>query len=181
MKTYFTTTFQARCKLAASYVKAYNAYPASYWIAFGKNTSWLDDNNPPQPALTVNRVPELLGFTYVHTCKPVYPDANGIVVTASRNYTILETTEPDLLASAKANRVYFESILLPNSLPLNSTYRIKALCTDVVFANPPNVVGSGLFVPASQVISYFVDWIAHLEPIVNDGTTNQVIQIVREF
>jgi len=181
MTEYSATTFQARCRLAASYVDRYLADPKSYWVAIGKASPWLDENNPPYPAITVNRVPELIGFVYVHTCKSVYETDIGIIKTLDKNYELVNSTNPNLLASAKANKLYFEAILPPEATPLSSTYRIKALCTNVVFANTPNIVGPELFISGSEVLDYFVDWIVHHKAVENDGQTNQVVQIIREF
>lgn len=181
-KTYFATTFQSRCKDAARYVDQYKAEPNSYWIAIGKPSSWADDSNPPYPALTVNRVPELIGFVYIHTCSCIYPAEDGIININDQTFAALSTTNPSLLASAKANRVYFEGLLLPGSIPVDSSYRIQALCTDVLFnSTPPSTLGAGLFLPASAIAQYFVDWVSYFEPVTNDGQTQQVIQIIKEF
>ena len=176
------TTLQSRCRLAASYVQRYNLNPSSFWIAIGKLTSWPDDNNPPYPGLTLTRLPELHAFCYVHTCVSVYANSNGSIITPKGNYSPITSTDYDALASAKANKVYFEAFITPDVMATNAAYRYKGLCTDVLytFSAAPNPT-SGTHISESAVQSYFLDRSSFHSPVINDGTTTQVIQIVREF
>lgn len=179
MKTNNATTFQSRCRLAATYVERYLANPGSIWIAIGKTTAWVDENNPPLPSLTANRVPELHGLVYVHTCKSVYTNPEGNLITPSGNFTAVNSTNPDVLASAKANKVFFEGHLKPGLL--TGSYRVQALCTDVVFNTDLPTLLPGVFMPASSVSYYFLDWISLRTPIASDATSTQVIQLIREL
>lgn len=182
MTTLDATTYQARCRLAASYVERYAANPGTFWMAIAKPTSWYNDSDPPYVGITITELPEVIGFCYVHTCINVYADSAGSLVTPNGKFTSIANTDPEALSSAKANKVYFESILDPSSTATGSTYRMKGLCTDVIYdhsAAPNPTVGT--YIPASAVSYYFLDWISTHTPVTNDGVSNQVIQVVREF
>jgi hypothetical protein len=163
-------------------VQKYQAAPRSFWVALAKPTSWYDDNNPPYLGVSFYQLPEVIGFVFVHSCVCVYSDSNGALITPNGQFSAVTSNDPAALSSAKANKVYFEALLNASSTPTNSSYRMRGLCTDVVYdaSAAPNPA-AGTFISAGAVSYYFLDWVSTLEPITNDGTTDQVIQIVREF
>jgi hypothetical protein len=177
------TTIQARCRTASDFVKRYYSSPTGYWVAIGKTSAWPDDNSPPYPPPSVNQIPEILGFWYVHTCALVYPDASGLIYTASGRFTSIDyQSSYNSLVSAKANTVFLETVIRSTNITPGSSYRIRALCSDlnIVGINLPNL-GPGVFVAPANVTSYFVERISVHSPVTFTGNSDHVIQMIREY
>ncbi len=178
------TTIQSRCRLAADFVRRYSTSPTKFWIAIGKTSAWPDDNSPPYPPPSVNQIPELLGFWYVHTCALIYSNSSGEVITNSGRFSIVDyQTSLSALASAKAISVFSEALVLRSDVIPGTSYRIRALCSDVSFfptLAPANLT-VGTFVPPTSVSSYFVERLSVTKPVIFSGTSDHVIQMIRQF
>jgi hypothetical protein len=176
-----TTSIQSKCKSASLFVNSYLSQQYRYWIGIGKSTPWLNEDLPPVPSISITTIPNIIGFVYVNTCTSVYPNSTGVIATARQNYVPVTNNDPSVLAGYKANLVYIEAILLPGALESGSSYRTKGLCTNINFITPPSSLTSGTFVPASNVSSYYLDWISLHSPINAPTSSNHVIQIIKEF
>jgi hypothetical protein len=174
------TTLVERVRLAKSYVDRYNQSPMGFWIGLGKPDPWPDDSNPPLPLESINKVPRLFKFIYVHSCKNVYEDTNGSIVTKDKNFTEVDSSDLYTLTAAKANKVYIEAIVPPLS-PEEFSYRILGLCVDVEVAVIPSFLTAGYMLEPNLILSYSVAWVKMGTPTVVSPLSSHVIQIVREF
>ena len=172
------TTLIEKVRLAKSYVDSYKANNG-YWIALGKNSPWPDEARPPLPSISLSKIPTAFLFVYVHTCLTVYDDDDGIISTRNRKFSYIEADDLKTLATAKANKVYFEAIIPKNTVA--SSYRIMALCSGLTSTEPLTNLGAGFMLSNDQVIDYYTSWVEMTSPVVISTQSNHVIQIIREF
>ena len=178
---YSASTLTARCRDAARYVSNYNSIPYGYWLALGKTSSWPDEDNPPLPSISMNRLSEVYGFWWIHTCLNIYPDVNGIIETPEGNFSYITSSDEFILASAKANRVYLETQINPQDLPLGFNFRMRGICTNLDMINPPSNLIPGTFVLFADVRSYFLDWVSTHPPVTKTINITSIGQMIREF
>lgn len=176
------STYIGRAKRAKEYADQYLSSPLGFWVAIGKTTSWPVEDSPPLPAEYLSKMPECYGFWYVHKCELVYQAVTGSITTVDGKYEVLQDRSSiAAIAAAKSTRVYIEALINPSDLDVDIKYRSIGLCTQLTLTGVPPTLEPGAFVLASQVSSYFLDWVATFKAVSREPNTDHTIQIIREF
>lgn len=151
------------------------------WVAFGGSSiTWVDNNNPPMPAATINKFSDLRGLLYIDIKRLVTQDIAGSIVTSNNKYLYADSTlDTDNLVVKGAYYLYLEGTLNSNSIIVGESFRLLGVAENVELSINP-VKKKGLFIDASDVVTYDLLLVETLSSLTIQNT-EQKFQFVRRF
>lgn len=150
------------------------------WIALGGSSiTWVDNNNPPTPSLSINNFDDLTGLLYIDIKRLVSKNPTGPIKTEDSNYLYADYSLATVnLIERQAYYLYLEGTAEAGSVLDGQRITLIGIAENVVFSE--DVIRKKYsFIPANKILNYDLTLVSAIPELVI--SSERKFQFVRRF